>query len=62
MARFFSRAGVGLVAGVAANVLAFETIAILFFGLGWYSRSVLSSAAIQGIIVGLVLGPVFVLL
>jgi phosphoglycerol transferase MdoB-like AlkP superfamily enzyme len=60
--RFFLRTGVGFVAGVAANMVAFETITTIFFGFGWYSHYRLVPGAIMGAIVGLVFGPIFVLL
>lgn len=62
MKQALHRAGAGLLIGAVVGAMAFETVAILFFGLGQYGASVLRVAMVGGAVHGAVFGPVFFLL
>lgn len=53
---------IGLLAGAISSLIAFETVAVLFFALGRYSAVQLSHAVERGLMAGAVFGPLFALL
>lgn len=59
MPHLLRQIGIGFLAGVLIGAVAFESVAVISFGLGWYSSAVLTQSAIYGAIAGALFGPVF---
>lgn len=59
MSMWLYRAGIGILAGVICGLVAFESVLVLYIGLGQYSLGALRQGAVIGVISGVVFGPLF---